>query len=90
MIQVIGTHGFRLLIAALLVGTSTTSALAYLDPGTGSIILQVMLGGVAGLLLAGKLYWHRILTVLGIRREAPETHVPSVQQDVGPDASTRK
>lgn len=34
-------------------------AYAYLDPGTGSMILQLLLGGVAGLLVIGKLYWHR-------------------------------
>ena len=33
---------------ALLYGASATPAHAYLDPGTGSMILQVLLGGVAG------------------------------------------
>ncbi len=35
-------------------------ALAYLDPGTGSMILQLLLGGVAGALVVGKLYWQRV------------------------------
>ncbi len=48
----------------------TSSAHAYLDPGTGSMILQIILGGVAGLMVALRLYWYRILSVLGIRREA--------------------
>jgi hypothetical protein len=34
-------------------------AFAYLDPGTGSILLQVLLGGVAGGLVVVKLYWSR-------------------------------
>ncbi len=34
-------------------------AFAYLDPGTGSMILQILLGGVAGVLMVGKLYWAR-------------------------------
>ena len=38
-------------------------AYAYLDPGTGSIILQLLLGGVAGALLVSKLYWHRLKSV---------------------------
>lgn len=46
------------LLAALSV---TQDAHAYLDPGTGSMILQVVLGGVAGLMVAGKLFWTRIL-----------------------------
>ena len=38
---------------------------AYLDPGTGSIILQMLLGGVAGAVVIGKLYWHRFLAFFG-------------------------
>ena len=33
---------------------------AYLDPGTGSVILQGLLAGVAGLAVVLKLYWSRI------------------------------
>jgi hypothetical protein len=63
-----GTQVFCLLLAALSLGSATSTAHAYLDPGTGSMILQVLLGGVAGVALAGKLYWHRLLSMLGIRR----------------------
>jgi hypothetical protein len=37
----------------------TAPASAYLDPGTGSMMLQVLLGGVAGAMVVGKLYWQR-------------------------------
>ena len=40
--------------------TYTPLALAYLDPGTGSIMLQGLLAGIAGLAVVSKLYWHRI------------------------------
>lgn len=40
--------------------------LAYLDPGAGSMILQALAGGVAGLAVVGKLYWGRIRKVLRI------------------------
>jgi len=30
---------------------------AYLDPGTGGVILQIILGGIAGLLVSARLYW---------------------------------
>ena len=33
---------------------------AYLDPGSGSFILQLILGAVVGLLVAVKAYWGRI------------------------------
>ncbi len=42
----------------------------YLDPGTGSMLLQLLLGGVAGALVVGKLYWHRVKAFFG-RGPAP-------------------
>ena len=86
----LGEQGFRLVIATLVVGMSTSSAWAYLDPGTGSMILQVLLGGVAGLLLAGKLYWHKVLSVLGIRRGDDVAEASTVHRDVDADAPARK
>lgn len=35
-------------------------AFAYLDPGTGSIILQGLIASVAGLMVVGRLYWQRL------------------------------
>lgn len=47
-------------ILILLLLLSAAPAQAYLDPGTGSMILQVILGGVAAATVALKLYWQRI------------------------------
>ena len=58
---------FPMFLSSLFVGISTTGAHAYLDAGTGSMILQVLLGGVAGLAIAGKLYWHKFLVMIGVR-----------------------
>jgi hypothetical protein len=49
----------------------STPAHAYLDPGSGSMVLQVLLGGVAAVAVVVKLMWHRILTILRIRKEDP-------------------
>jgi hypothetical protein len=69
-------------VAAWFLGASATPAYAYLDPGTGSMILQVLLGGVAGIALVGKLYWHKLLTLLGLRREeATEGEAPKSRAD---------
>ncbi|HBP87892.1 MAG TPA: hypothetical protein PKK23_21295 [Nitrospirales bacterium] len=38
-------------------------AAAYLDPGTGSMILQLLLGGIAGAAIIIKLYWRRFLNL---------------------------
>jgi hypothetical protein len=70
--MILGGQGFRLGMAALTVGILTSSAHAYLDPGTGSMILQVLLGGVAGLALVGKLYWHKFLSLFGLRKDEAE------------------
>jgi hypothetical protein len=42
--------------------------LAYIDPGTGSIVLQALVASVVGAAIAVKLFWHRILKFLGIRK----------------------
>ena len=33
---------------------------AYLDPGTGSMILQALIGAVTGLFVIGGVYWAKI------------------------------
>jgi hypothetical protein len=42
--------------------------LLYIDPGTGSIILQSVAAAVAGAAIVAKLYWHRILSFFGLRK----------------------
>jgi len=50
-------------------GYVTTQVLAYLDPGSGSMILQLLVGGVAAVGVGMKMYWQRVLTFLHIRKE---------------------
>ena len=45
---------------------------AYLDPGTGSMLVQLLVGGFAAVGVALKLYWHRILRLFRIRKTEPE------------------
>jgi hypothetical protein len=54
----IGPAAAACLLLALVLTPSP--AWAYLDPGTGSIILQVLLGGVGGALVIARLYWGQI------------------------------
>jgi hypothetical protein len=46
-------------------------ALGYLDAGSGSLILQALAGGFAGVAVVGKLYWRRLKRVF-VRRGAGE------------------
>ena len=50
-----------------------STVLAYLDPGSGSMILQIIAGGLAAVAVTAKLYWNRILRFLRIRKDEPET-----------------
>lgn len=45
-----------------------TTILAYLDAGSGSVILQAILGGTAAVAVTVKLYWRRITAFLRPRR----------------------
>ena len=49
-----------------------TTVLAYLDPGSGSMILQIIAGGLAAVAVTAKLYWGRLLRFLRIRKDEPE------------------
>jgi hypothetical protein len=44
---------------------------AYLDPGTGSLIIQAVLASVVGALSLGRIYWTRLKALVG-RREVKE------------------
>lgn len=61
---------FQTLFHAALIGslilTGTAPAHAYLDPGTGSIILQGIMGAVAGGLVFGRAYLQRLKNRIGL------------------------
>jgi len=42
--------------------------LPYLDPGSGSMLLQALAGGTAAVAVAAKLYWRRLMRFLRIRK----------------------
>ena len=46
--------------------------LAYLDAGSASLFLQLVLGGFAALAVSAKLYWRRLMTLLHLRRAEDE------------------
>ncbi len=56
------------MLAALVFASGIGTASAYLDPGSGSVILQVILGGLAGLAVAGKLFWQQIISFFSFGR----------------------
>jgi hypothetical protein len=44
------------------------SVLAYLDAGSASLFVQLVLGGFAALAVTAKLYWRRLLVFLHLRK----------------------
>ena len=48
------------------------SVLAYLDPGSGSMLLQMLLGGVAGVAVSIKMFGKRIFRVLAFWKRHDE------------------
>ena len=56
-------------------------AYAYLDPGAGSALIQGILGAVAAIGVALKLYWHRILKFLGLRKSKEEVGAKGSQEE---------
>ena len=57
------------IVTTIVLLLAITDAQAYLDPGTGSMLLQVILGGVAAIGVALKLYWHKIMSIFGMAKE---------------------
>ena len=48
------------IITVILFLWSIKNAYAYIDPGTGSYIIQVIIGGVLGAAFALKVYWKKV------------------------------
>ncbi len=46
--------------------------LAYLDAGSASAIVALILGGVAGIGVAIRHRWHRLLVALKLRKPTPD------------------
>jgi len=59
---------------ALLLGMR--SAWAYLDPGTGSALLQVILGGTAAVAVALKMFWNNIAAFFTFGKRSAKKNPP--------------
>jgi hypothetical protein len=55
---------------------------AYLDAGSGSMLIQLLFGGTAGLVVLVKLYWRRVLSLFG-RGDAAANAVSEVDAKPG-------
>ena len=47
----------------------------YIDPTSGGLVLQLIAGGVAGMAVGVKIFWHRIVSIFYRRKVDPlDTH----------------
>ena len=66
-------RGLPLTAATLfMLGMAVAPAWAYFDPGTGSMLLQLLIGGIAGSLFVVKLYFGRFKSFLLRRPQKPQ------------------
>jgi len=60
---------------ALLLGKlllPTHDVLAYLDPGTGSFLIQLLIGGIVGAMVFLKAYWTKIKAFFSKQEESAD------------------
>jgi hypothetical protein len=63
-----------LVFACLLLFASTQGVHAYIDPGTGSYVIQILIAALAGAAFAVKIYWRKIKGIFS--RSSPESQAP--------------
>ena len=63
---------FFLLFAPLLFELSFPSAFAYIDPGSGSVIIQMLIGALVGIGITFKVFWFKIKSKFTFNRQTSD------------------
>ena len=64
---------FTLSVMFAIIGLSTNNAYSYIDPGSGSIIVQLLIALFLGFLVSIKIYWQKLKTFMeGLFRKKTE------------------
>jgi hypothetical protein len=78
-----GEHQMKLLRQRVILGGGLLlcgmPAYAYIDPGTGSALIQGVIAAIAAVGITLKLYWHRVTALIGRWRsqDSPPTAKPA-------------
>ena len=74
------------LVTGIILSAWVVPAHAYLDPGTGSMLIQGLIGAIAAASVTLRLYWHKIKAAFGGEPgdadDADETAAARVAEDV--------
>lgn len=62
--------------------------IAYLDAASGSMIVQAVVAGVAGVAVFAKVFWRRLTISFRRKSASPQTHA-TAQQPVGAKGDER-
>ena len=78
----------RTLFPVLLLGSFATPAFAYLDPGAGSFVLQMLIAGIMGAMFTIKLYWYRLKSfIAGLFGKTIDNPMESSDEESQKDSS---
>ena len=75
-------RGAAVLCASIL-GLISAPAFAYLDPGTGSMLIQGLVGAIAAAALTIKLYWHKFKALFRSKKRSEEVGADVPSQSEG-------
>jgi hypothetical protein len=65
--------------------------LAYLDPGSGSMILQMLLGGLAAVAVSIKMFGKKIFSTLAFwKKDEPEKAAPATSTEADSEKEAAK
>jgi hypothetical protein len=71
---------WNLFIVAASLLCLSSPAFAYLDPGTGSMVVSAIIGIFATAILAIKTYWYKLVSLLRPKKD-PARHEPASASD---------
>jgi hypothetical protein len=59
---------------------------AYLDANSGSLIIQALIGGLVGMGVLLKMYWHGFLVKIGVKKAIDESDEESTEAEAGAES----
>lgn len=71
----------NIVVLAIVFAALSAPAYAYIDPGSGSMIVQGVLAAIAAIAMTAKLWWHRLLVLLHIRKRSKRS--PDKSREAG-------
>ncbi len=59
----------NLMLVASFIALAPLSAHAYIDPGSGSAIMSVIIGFIVAIGVVIKTFWYKIMSILGLSKK---------------------